>query len=129
MAKIFIVNTTQVVANAGCLASDAVGDFVYATPPVLGVPQVAKADILSLSKMPSIGVIIQKLTATTCIVLYEGIWTPGPVLVPNKRYWIGSTGTFTDVRPAAPAFLQLVAQAIDDTRLLVKPELDMTKVI
>jgi hypothetical protein len=109
-----------------CLAGDVVGDFVYITGDKVGTRhQVAKADPSDAGMMPAVGVLIQKLDATTGVVqvrektsLYSGL-TSGEI------YVVG-----TDARPATsgdgnyPVLSDIVQQigiAVDDTELLVQP--------
>lgn len=89
------VRPVPLVETAYCLAGDAVGDLVYVSGvPVGGVMQVAKADPNAAGKHPATGVIIQKLTSTTCILQCHCI-TPDLYggLTIGKLYWLGPAGT------------------------------------
>lgn len=82
---------------ANCLAADLVGDFVYTTGPKVGsLYQVSRVDIDVQAKMPAVGTIISKTSATECEVqfnaLLQGVYSG---LTPGARIFIG-----TDGRPA-----------------------------
>lgn len=111
--------------QADCLASDVVGMFVYVTgSAVLGIPQVTKVDIQIFGKYPAVGMIIEKSTATRCLVQVFGEIAVSPAaLVPGRPYFVGLDGTLTNIPPApAPgtrAAIQAIGTAIDDGRLLL----------
>ena len=129
MAEI-VVGFAELLQAATCLASDEVGHFVYiAGPRVADTLQVARADITTIAKMPAVGVITAKQSATACTVLLLGEYAPGVALTPNQRVWVGANGYAALTRPAAPAFLQVVGQALDEARVLVSPSRDLCKVI
>jgi hypothetical protein len=116
--------------SVDCLSSDAVGHCVYVSgPAVLGRVQVAKADISTFSKMPAIGVLVSKSGPTSGVVQLSGALTPGGPLTPGARLWVGATGTLVGTRPDAPAFLQIMAQALDASEAWLRPSVDLTKVI
>lgn len=113
-----------------CLAGDSPGDCLYATGPAVGgALQVAKADLALFGKMPAIGILLSKDTATSGIAVLDGLFTPGFALTPNARLWVGASGTLVGTRPAAPAFLQIMGRAVDATRALIRPSTEMCKVI
>ena len=129
MAEI-VVGSADLLQAATCLVTDDIGHFVcIAGSSLSGVLRVTRADITDLAKMPAVGVITEKPSATSCVVLMLGEFTPGGVLTPNQRIWIGPDGYAALTRPAAPAFLQLVGQALDASRMFVAPSRDMCKVI
>lgn len=129
MAEI-VVGFAELLQSATCSASDAVGHFVYiAGPRVAGALQVARADITTIAKMPAVGVITSKQSDTACTVLLLGEYEPGVTLTPNQRVWVGLNGFVALTRPSAPAFLQVVGQALDEARVLVSPSKDLCKVI
>lgn len=112
---------------ADCPAAVAVDALVYVTgPSVLGVVQVDIIDVTVVAKMPAIGIVIQKITSTSCRVLTQGEVTPALTLVPGKRYFAGPTGSLAVVMPTPTvsgiAFSQPVGYAIDTNRLLFDPE-------
>jgi len=119
--------------SANCLSTDAVGHCVYITGDlVLGVIQVAKADITDKTKMPAVGVIVSKSAATDCIVVYLGaVDLAGvvPALSPGKMYFVGPDSKPNVVRPVGPALLQIVGVALDSSRVLFNPSPNMTKVL
>ena len=117
-------------AIGNCLASDEVGDCVRVTgDQVGGRVQVTSMDPTNPTEDQAIGIIIDKINATTCMVIFQGtmrdVYTG---LVPGKRYWVGSDAKLTDVLPSpAPAggvyHLQLMGVAMDDEELLLNPQM------
>jgi hypothetical protein len=93
-----------------------VGDFVYITgSPVLGFYQVAKADVADPLKVPAVGVIVEKSTATRCFVQTEGLFVTSS-LAPHSRYWVGSDSKVS-VSPPASGAAQIIGIALSDTDL------------
>jgi len=81
--------------QAVCLSGDAIGDVVYISGNQVGPYfQVAKVDITTLNKMPAVGVIIQKLTSTTAVVMsigeVAGLYTG---LTPNSTLFVDTNFT------------------------------------
>jgi hypothetical protein len=111
--------------QADCQAGDVVGNFVYVTGAgVLGVPQVTKVDVLTTGKYPGVGMIIEKSTATRCVVQGWGEIAVSPaILVPGKVYWIGTDSNLASTPPMAgpggKAAVQPVGVALDAGRFLV----------
>lgn len=111
--------------QADCLSSDAVGTFVYpAGLAVAGVPQVTKVDLLTMGKFPAIGMIVEKSSATRCLVQARGEVEVSPaVLIPGHSYFIGLDGLLSDGPPVpgsgTRAAIQCVALAFDVGRLLL----------
>ena len=117
---------------ADCTAGEAVGDCVYiAADAVLGVVQVRKVDVLVPAKMPAVGVIRDKPTATTCTVIYLDALEVGalPAFVPGARYFAGTSGQPVSVPPITPgALVQVIGLALESGRLLVNPSQNMTRI-
>jgi len=93
--------------TADCLAGDAVGACVYITgPTVAGVVQVATADPSDDSKMPAVGIITAKASATSCTVQRAAIadLTGSAVaLTAGDQAWVGLSGLVVGVPPLASA--------------------------
>lgn len=107
---------------ADCQSSDQVGKCVYINGnSVGGVPQVMTVDPSDYTTMPSVGVILSKSSATSCLVAYFGTYvTTG--LTPNARYFVGSGGVLSATVPIVRPFItQVMGQALDTTRLLLTP--------
>lgn len=98
---------------ADCTAAESVGDFVYVSGPAVNEHlQVRKADPTDEMKMPAVGVIIHKLSSTSCLVQCEGATLPIFLgLTPGRPYFVGLTARATHV-PPAPSTAPLVWQAI-----------------
>lgn len=116
-----------------CLASDEVGDCVRVTgAEVAGRVQVTKVDPTVPDTDQAVGIIVDKIDTTTCIVMLNGMMRDVYTgLVPGKRYWIGSDSKLTDVRPSPDPgvgsyyYLQLMGVAMDDEVLRLDPQLPM----
>jgi hypothetical protein len=111
-----------------------VGHCVHITGAKVGdLYQVTKADPLDgPAKMPSIGIIVEKLDATTCKVqvtgALEGVVTG---LTPGKVVFVSSAGTL-DHTIATPgvgsyAYIQSMGIALDIDVLLVMPDFSIIK--
>jgi hypothetical protein len=84
-----------------CLATDQVGQAMYIAGDMLGSAyQVTMADITDFTKMPAIGVLTLKSSATSGIVTSAGIIVRAGLL-PGRLYFVGSNGFPTATRPAA----------------------------
>jgi len=111
--------------SAICLSSDTIGDVVYISADKSGsFYEVAKVDIFTTTKMPAIGIIIQKLTSTTCIVLsigeVVGLYTG---LTPNSTLFADLLSRLSESAPSAPltgiALVQAMARSLSSDTILV----------
>lgn len=128
MALIARPLTTPARVPANCLITDSVNDLVgISGPTVMGVYQVEKANVGALAEMPAIGVIIDKPTATTCIVQLfgevKGIYTS---LVPGAVYFVGTNSKPSAVPPTPTlmkprVYLQPIGVALDTNVLMLQP--------
>jgi hypothetical protein len=115
---------------ADCTASELVHDVVRISADVVaGVFQVRKVDVSDSTKMPGIGIIIEKPTASTAIVVYLGAVTLVGPLLPGKVYFIGADSKPSSTCPSGPALVQPIGFALDATRLLFKPSMTMVRVL
>lgn len=113
--------------KANCLASDVVGNAVYVTgPAVSGIYQVTTADPRDSTKMPAIGVIESKSSATDCLVqilgTMEGIlsgFDPGRNIMVEVGGTIGHT--FPTALPSGTVRVQYIGAALSDDVVLVCP--------
>jgi hypothetical protein len=116
--------------NAACPSGLATKDFVYITGPSIGgVYQVAKADITDYSKLPAVGVVIDKPTPTTCKIQWQGEVTIFSGLIPHKIYFLDTLGQASDIPPTPTTnlFIQVLGTALDTNVLLISPQLRVTK--
>lgn len=128
MAKVTLGSSTEFAA--ACSAGDAVGDCVYVSGGLFGgLPQVAKADISTFTKLPAVGIISRKLNPTVCFVANSGALTLPFAVTPGKLYFVGALGQPVDTRPAGPAFIQTIGVGRDAANLLVTPSNNIVKVI
>lgn len=112
--------------EADCLATDAVGDFVYFTgDKVAGYYQVSKADVEDPGTIPACGVIYDKRSVTRCLVLTTGV-LPGTSIVPQHPYWVGNDGQISSSPPTRQAgkivYAQVVGMGMSSTELLLRPQ-------
>ncbi len=112
--------------DSACQAGDAVGNLVYS----LADDEVETIDITDSAKMPAVGIILEKITATTCVVQTFGAYDSAG-LTPGNRYWAGPAGTPTNVIPTASpggiAILQVIGFAHTPDELFLDPELQAHK--
>lgn len=111
---------------ADCLASDEIGDMVrISADAVSGVYQVTTINIVSTPTELPLGMIIAKLTATSCVVQVGGeiigVYTG---LTPGKQLFIGSDGKLTHAVPTHPGSgvksVHLAAQALSTDALFLR---------
>lgn len=114
--------------EANCFASDAINDFVHTVGVTGSTPNVTKVNPLSSPTMPAIGVIVQKPTATSCLVQVAGIITTFSPLVPGARYFVGLNSQPNALAPSSPAVKQVVGTALGVAKLLLAPNLSDTSV-
>lgn len=106
--------------EANCLAGDLLNQFVRVVGNTLGVPDVTKVDPSDASKMPALGIIVQKPTATTCLVQVTGQTTTFSPVIAGSFYYVGATALPVSVAPAPPALKQVVGVGLDTARLLLR---------
>lgn len=120
-------------SRAVCIPTNVVGDLVYARAPETGgVYQVGKVDPRDDTKMPAIGMIVQKQTASECWVQYFGevrdVYTG---LATNESLFVGADGKLTPTPPTplagGYAFVQAMGTAIGADTLLFTPSPTMFK--
>lgn len=110
---------------ATCDIADSVGNVVYISNNITisdNTYTVAKVDISNYNKVPGIGIIVAKSSATKCIVQTEGeavgIYTG---LTAGRVYFIGVDSNPTLVPPAPPIsgfiYLQAIGTALDSNVL------------
>lgn len=127
------VTPSPYVIDAICLSGDLVGQCIYSRGSYTGSALwVATADIYDVGKMPAVGIIISKSSATSCKVRIGGEYTISGG-VAGKYYFVGSDGYLTADRPAATltqyAVVQIMGVALDVTHLLLQPSTALTKVV
>jgi hypothetical protein len=86
--------------------------------------------------MPAVGIIIEKLTATTCVVqMYGPASVPGDItdLQPGKRCFVGYNSKPTIVPPSVAdsptgkMMLQIVGIALDDDEMEIMPNMSIVQ--
>lgn len=107
--------------EADCPATVELGDWVYVTGPTIGGRyQVAQADVTTLDKMPALGVVTAKPTATSCRVQWEGEAAGFSGLTPRRVYYLQQDGSIDLVPPSgAGHYVQRLGTALDASVLLV----------
>lgn len=113
---------------AACSSSDAVGDCVHISADAVGgVLQVSRVDVTSAAKMPAIGIIVEKPSPTTSVVAYLGAVALGG-LSPGRAHFVGTNSRPSATCPTGPALVQAIGFALDGTRLMFNPSMQMVKV-
>lgn len=113
---------------ADCDASDSVFDCVHvAAAAVAGRAQVRKCDPKTNGfTHPPVGVIFEKPTATTAIVITLGEMDVGVALTPGRSVWVGAnaqpTSSVPSPDPGGKIATILIGTATDAGRLFVRPE-------
>jgi hypothetical protein len=121
---------------ANCLTSDTEGQLVrIASADILGVANVTKVSPEYVSTMPTIGMLVEKISTTTCIVQTSGYVKviALPALVAGKRYFVG-LNSLPSQYPAdlgssltGIAIVQVIGVARDLNVLELNISLDMHK--
>lgn len=113
--------------RAYCFNIDVVGDCVYIMGPKVGERyQVTRVDNTTPSKMPAVGLIIEKTSPTECVVQTAGLLKNAfGAFTPNTRLFVGDTGrpkqTYT--RPTTGLkLIQIIGLAISSTDIIIAPE-------
>lgn len=118
---------------AQCEASDGVGACVYVTGDRIGqYYQVSTTDPSVRSKMPMVGVIVEKMTPTTCVVQFggkvEGVYSG---LIPGELLFVGDGGGLDDEMPTpaggTPRYVQSVGASIANDVFRLEPNMMMTR--
>jgi len=119
--------------RANCLVTDSVGDCVYVTGDKIGnLYQVAQADPADQSKMPSLGIIMSKTSATECKVQFIGESNGLYIgLTPGGTLFVGSDGRLSHTPPVPDpggyAFIQAMGSAISSETVILLPSFALTK--
>jgi hypothetical protein len=119
--------------RANCLATDGVGDCVYVTgDDVGGIYQVARADPSDQLKMPAIGIITFKKSATECRVQFIGeVHSIYVGLAPRSTLFVGSDGRLSHTPPVPAvggyAFIQPMGSAVGSGVVVMLPSFALTK--
>lgn len=121
-------------AQADCLASDGIGAMVYIRSALVGGKyQVETADPSDFGKMPAVGMIVQKSSATECFVQLRGqVVGVYAGLTPGEMLFVDDTGGLSDEppEPTVPKpfkFAQNVGVALSNNIIGLDPDLTLTR--
>ncbi len=127
-----VIPESPSVADANCLSSDSVGDLVCITGPILaGLYQTTRVDVSTLSRMPAVGAIVAKTSATDCVIQFwgriGGVWSG---LTPGKTYFADLGGGITPIPPFPDVsnpriYVQAIGVALDANILMLNPSTNM----
>jgi hypothetical protein len=130
----FVPGDATVTFSAVCPSSLIVGDVVYISGDKTGgFYQVDKVDITSFLKMPAAGIVVQKLTSTSAVIMCSGEVTGTFTgLIPGKTYFINTSSQISTVAPGAPIvgvrFVQSVGYALSSDTLFIDLHSPMIRV-
>lgn len=115
--------------GASCDPSLVVGEWVYISgPSVAGLYAVDRVNISDFSKLPAVGVVSQKPTATTAYIQWGGEIRGLGTLTPRRVYFLQADATAGLAPPVgAGQYVQRVGVALDASVLLISPNLHLTK--
>lgn len=121
-----VVNAEMGTFEADCLSGDALGDIVYRS----SATAVEKCDISNASKMPAIGIIVEKPSSTRCKVRTLGTANVYTALNIGKAFFVGSDARPSLTRPTPGigqlAYLQGIGKSSNATTVIVSPDNYMT---
>lgn len=127
--ELFVQNSIR----ALCQTTDDIGNCVHIAGTVAGgLHQVTTCDPTDFSKMPAIGVIVEKETPTLCTVLLigelQGVYTG---LTLKRVVFVGLDGKIQEGPPTPSVggfvFVQRVGSVTDDGRIYVVPNFHLIK--
>lgn len=114
---------------AACQAGNAVGDLVFEVSAGVPNPNVDLADPTDRTKMPAIGIIVSKPTATLAVVHVLGDLDGLTGLTDGEIHYVSATGKLTPTPPVPPpagvAVQQSMGQSLGTTRILLSPSNDL----
>lgn len=128
-----VARKRQDLALAYCQSGDAEGSLVYTAGDRVGeYHQVSTVDPSDRLKMPAVGMIVQKMTSTTCVVQFrgtvEGVYSG---LTPGELLFAGDGGGLDDEMPAPfgglPRYVQSVGTTIASNAFRLEPNFIMTR--
>jgi hypothetical protein len=110
--------TASLTFNASCSIAESIGDAVYLSD----TNTVARANASSPNTAPVIGFIIEKPTASTCVILTEGEFTYPSTLLAKTTYYLNTAaGGITSNPPSSTGqVIQEIGTTLNTTKLLIK---------
>lgn len=118
---------------AQCQVGDGVGATVYITGDRVGqYYQVSTTDPSVRGKMPAVGMIVEKMTDTTCVVQFggnvEGVYSG---LTPGELLFVEDTGGLDNEMPTpaggTPRYVQVVGASLAADVIKLEPNMMMTR--
>lgn len=129
------IRTLDVPVSAICCETVQRGDCIIVVSSNSNIYNVERADPTNRLKMPMVGLVIEKKTATKCRIQFAGIIKGifGGGLSENKPLFVGKDGRPTTLPPIpmsmGHAFIQNIGISIGPDSILLVPNPTMTKVI
>jgi hypothetical protein len=110
--------TASLTFSASCSISEVVGDAVYLS----AANTVARANASNAATAPVIGFIIEKPTASSCVVQTEGEFTYPSTLTARTTYYLNTVnGSITATPPSSTGqVIQEIGTTLNTTKLLIK---------
>lgn len=111
-------NTISAAGAWTVTAGEAIGDLVYVSSAMAAM----QADNTGAGTMPAFGIIVDKPTAVTATIVYNGEASVPGVFTPGDLFWVGVAGAVTFVKPVAGGLIaQPMGVAITAGSLLLFP--------
>lgn len=115
--------------RANCQPADALNNCVRITGITLGTPDVTTVDVFDKTKMPAVGIIVEKTTTTDCLVQVVGLVETLSGVIIGKRYFIDGAGFPTASMPTPSlggiACVQTLGVGYDSDILLLEPNYNL----
>lgn len=129
-----VADNTTVTFTGLCLSTITPGDVVYISGSKAGgLIQVDKVDITTTLKMPAVGIVIEKLTSTTAIILCSGeVKGVYSCLDPGKTYFVNQNARLDKSLSPYPRsgiqYIQAIAYSLSFDSLFVRIHLPTIQV-
>jgi len=122
MGAILGAPATSLSSPFGCPSSVVVLDAVYHA----SADRVDRASATSLATAPAVGIVVHKMSPTTCILAYKGEISTFSGLVPSSTYYLDVAAGQITPSPLSTTgnILQRIGWARNPTTLVVEIDLD-----
>jgi hypothetical protein len=124
LAGVVIAEAKTVISNFNCEATAVVGDVVHVSE---FDNNTVITNVDNLHSRPTIGILIEKLSATECKVLTHGKWTQSYLgLEKGKKVFLSVSGSLTTTPPNT-GYVQVVGLCYEEDKIFVNPSKERVK--